>query len=168
MRQLNAELQGHYGGLRNGRRHRHAGRQRGATNGWTEQSGPCAMLPSMAAFAFMPTPDLSLKMAGNEKMPLLYWYGVWCDANAAMECAHKEPDAPYEIHGGMIGSGDHMNMGNATYNWEALNMLDFCSRRICGIPLLQVRPTSSFRSAIGPRSTRIALPKGHPVGLAYA
>lgn len=30
----------------------------------------------------------------------LYWYGVWCDANAAMECAHKEPDAPYEIHGG--------------------------------------------------------------------
>lgn len=101
------------------------GGQRGATNGWTEQSGPCAMLPSMAAFAFMPTPDLSLKMAGNEKMPLLYWYGVWCDANAAMECAHKEPDAPYEIHGGMIGSGDHMNMGNATYNWEALNMLDF-------------------------------------------
>lgn len=47
------------------------------------------MLPSMAAFAFMPSPDLSLKMAGNEKMPLLYWYGVWCDANAAMECAHK-------------------------------------------------------------------------------
>ena len=34
------------------------GGQRGATNGWTEQSGPCAMLPSMAAFAFMPTPRL--------------------------------------------------------------------------------------------------------------
>ena len=101
------------------------GGQRGATNGWTEQSGPCSMLPSMAAFAFMPDAELSLKMAGNDKMPLLYWYSVWCDCNAAMEAAHQEPDAPYRIHGGMIGSGDHMSMGNARYNWEALTMLDF-------------------------------------------
>jgi anaerobic selenocysteine-containing dehydrogenase len=101
------------------------GGQRGATNGWTEQSGPCAMLPSFAAFAFLPGPDLAIKMAGNHKMPLLYWYAVWCDANAAMEAAHQDPEAPYYIHGGMIGSGDHMNMANATYNFEALTMLDF-------------------------------------------
>jgi anaerobic selenocysteine-containing dehydrogenase len=101
------------------------GGQRGATNGWTEQSGPCAMLPSFAAYAFLPTPDLFLKMAGNYRLPLLYWYAVWCDAEAAMEAAHQAPEAPYVIHGGMIGSGDHMNMGNATYNYEALNMLDF-------------------------------------------
>jgi anaerobic selenocysteine-containing dehydrogenase len=101
------------------------GGQRGATNGWTEQSGPCAMLPAFAAYAFLPGPDLAIKMAGNHKMPLLYWYAVWCDANAAMEAAHQDPEAPYYIHGGMIGSGDHMDMANATYNFEALNMLDF-------------------------------------------
>lgn len=101
------------------------GGQRGATNGWTEQSGPCSMLPSMASYAFLPSPELSLKMAGNDKMPLLYWYGVWADCNAAMEAANQEPDAPYNIHGGMIGSGDHMNMGNASYNFAALNKLDF-------------------------------------------
>ncbi len=99
--------------------------QRGATNGWTTQSGPTSMLPALAAYAFLPDADLALKMAGNDKMPLLYWYGVWCDCNAAMEYANQEPDAPYQIHGGMIGSGDHMDMANAEYNWEALNKLDF-------------------------------------------
>ena len=101
------------------------GGQRGATMGWTEQSGPGAMLPSMAAFAFMPDVETAWKRAGADTMPLLYWYNVWADCNAAMECANKEPDAPYEIHGGMIGSGDHMSMGNAAYNWDALNKLDF-------------------------------------------
>ena len=38
---------------------------------------------------------------------------------------------------------------------------------LCGFPDTAER-VPSFRSAIGPRSTRIALPKGHPVGLAYA
>lgn len=101
------------------------GGQRGATMGWTEQSGPGSMLPSMAAFAFMPDVETAWKKAGADKMPLLYWYNVWADCNSTMECAAKEPDAPYEIHGGMIGSGDHMNMGNAAYNWDALNKLDF-------------------------------------------
>lgn len=101
------------------------GGQRGATNGWTGQSGPCSMLPSMAAYAFMPDTETYLKMAGNETFPLLYWYAVWADCNAAMEYAHQEESSPYYIHGGMIGSGDHMNMGNATYNWEALGKLDF-------------------------------------------
>lgn len=101
------------------------GGQRGATNGWMTQSGPTSMLPAMGAYAFMPTPQMSLQMAGNDKMPLLYWYAVWCDCNAAMECAAKETDAPYGIYGGMIGSGDHMNMANAKYNYEALKGLDF-------------------------------------------
>ena len=101
------------------------GGQRGATNGWMTQSGPTSMLPAAAAMAFIPTADVAMKMAGNDKMPLLYWYNVWADCNAAMEYANGEPDAPYQIHGGMIGSGDHMNMANAQYNWEALNKLDF-------------------------------------------
>ena len=103
------------------------GGQRGATIGWTDAGDMCAvLLPGPDSFKNMPSPELFNRMAGNEKMPLLNWYQVWADANAVMECAHREPDAPYEIHGGMIGSGDHMNMANATYNWEALNMLDFC------------------------------------------
>ena len=101
------------------------GGQRGATNGWTGAGDMCSMLPSMAALAYLPAPELSMRMCGNEKMPLLYWYNVWADCNSVMEAAHQEPDAPYQIHGGMIGSGDHMDMCNATYNWEALNKLDF-------------------------------------------
>jgi anaerobic selenocysteine-containing dehydrogenase len=101
------------------------GGQRGPTQGWAGQSGPTSMLPSMASFAFMPTPEVGAKLAGADKMPLLGWYSVWCDAETAMRYVHQEPDSPYFIHGGMIGSGDHMNMGNASYNWEALQMLDF-------------------------------------------
>ncbi|WP_276916143.1 molybdopterin-containing oxidoreductase family protein [Parvibacter caecicola] len=103
------------------------GGQRGATNGWTTQSGPTAMMPGTdigIGFDRFPM-DIYNRIAGYEKHPLLYWYAVWADANSTMECAHQEANAPYHIHGGMIGSGDHMNMGNAAYNWEALLMLDF-------------------------------------------
>ena len=50
---------------------------------------------------------------------------MWADCNSVMEYMHRDANAPYEIHAGMIGSGDHMNMANASYNWEALLMLDF-------------------------------------------
>ena len=63
------------------------------------------------------------RIAGYEKFPMLYWYAVWADCNSVMEYMHRDANAPYEIHAGMIGSGDHMNMANASYNWEALLML---------------------------------------------
>ena len=104
------------------------GGQRGATVAWTTQSGCVAMLPStdfsFAAFKRFPM-DIYNRIAGYEKFPMVYWYAVWADCNSAMEMAHRDKHAPYEIHAGMIGSGDHMNMGNASYNWEALLMLDF-------------------------------------------
>ena len=107
------------------------GGQRGATNGWTTQSGPTSMYPGAdggsnpASFVRAPFFGLYNRIAGYEKFPMLYWYAVWADCNSVMEYMHRDANAPYEIHAGMIGSGDHMNMANASYNWEALLMLDF-------------------------------------------
>ena len=77
-----------------------------------------------ASFVRAPFFGLYNRIAGYEKFPMLYWYAVWADCNSVMEYMHHDA-CPYEIHAGMIGPGDHMNMANASYNWEALLMLDF-------------------------------------------
>ena len=107
---------------RSARRHQRLGRH---------QSGPASMYPGAdggsnpASFVRAPFFGLYNRIAGYEKFPMLYWYAVWADCNSVMEYVHRDANAPYEIHAGMIGSGDHMNMANASYNWEALLMLDF-------------------------------------------
>ena len=94
------------------------GGQRGATNGWTTQSGPTSMYPGAdggsnpGSFVRAPFFGIYNRIAGYEKFPMLYWQAVWADCNSVMEYAHRDENAPYAIHAGMIGSGDHMNMAS--------------------------------------------------------
>lgn len=60
---------------------------------------------------------------GGEKYPLNRWFDFWCDVTAVYDACHT--GAPYPMRGGFCQGGDHMNMSNATYAWEALKTLDF-------------------------------------------
>lgn len=63
-------------------------------------------------------------LAGGDRFPLLKnWWQYWADANSCYE--QMQTGDPYPIKGGIAQSGDFMNMGNATYNWESFKNLEF-------------------------------------------
>jgi anaerobic selenocysteine-containing dehydrogenase len=97
------------------------GGNRGPT--YTAMPGYQFAQDSMNSEYYVGDDDVMSKIAGGDRFPLLKWWQWWADANSAYE--QMVTGDPYPIVGGICESGDFMNMGNALYNWEALNNLEF-------------------------------------------
>ena len=63
------------------------------------------------------------KVIGSQDLPLLKWWRMWGHANA--EYKAMVTGEPYPLVAGINMSGDMLNQGNTTENWEALKHLDF-------------------------------------------
>ncbi len=63
------------------------------------------------------------KIMGSEKFPLLYWWGMWGDANTTWDAVLT--GEPYPMVGAFNSSGDFMNQSNTARAWEALKSLEF-------------------------------------------
>jgi anaerobic selenocysteine-containing dehydrogenase len=63
------------------------------------------------------------KQLGGELFPINRWFNYWCDVTALWDTVNS--GNPYPVKGGLCQGGDHMNMSNADWAWEALKKLDF-------------------------------------------
>lgn len=71
----------------------------------------------------MVSKEVSDKVLGGDKFPLLKWWQKWADATATWDAVLS--DKPYPVRGGICQSGDFLNMSNPTMVWEALKKLEF-------------------------------------------
>ncbi len=80
--------------------------------------------PALRSWA-MPFPDNEFcdKIIGGEEMPLLKWWRFWGHAPAVYEA--METGNPYPVVGGINQSGDMLNQGNTSRNWECMKNLQF-------------------------------------------
>jgi anaerobic selenocysteine-containing dehydrogenase len=91
------------------------GNRGGTKGGWGSQFTPGGKM----------NPDsITEKILGREQFPLMYpWLGMFSDARTVLDAVMT--GEPYPVRACMLSSGDHMNMVNANYAWEALKTLDF-------------------------------------------
>ena len=105
----------------------------------------------------MLSPGQMEKLLGREKIPLLYWWGMWSDAATAWDAVLS--GEPYKVVGAFNSSGDFMNQCNTTVVWEALKSLEFYVETnlwhtpgggLCDIVL----PAAHFLELSSPRSSQ--------------
>ena len=91
------------------------GNRGGTKGGWGGQFTPGGK---------MNPESVTSKILGKEQFPLLYpWLGMFSDARSVLDAVAT--GEPYPVRACMLSSGDHMNMVNANYAWDALKTLDF-------------------------------------------
>ena len=80
--------------------------------------------PGLRSWALpFPSKEQWEKVIGSQDLPLLKWWRMWGHANA--EYKAMVTGEPYPLVAGINMSGDMLNQGNTTENWEALKHLDF-------------------------------------------
>ena len=95
------------------------GGQRGATKLSMNYMGNFE-LASHSPNAPRPTGE---KRLGQDRHPLLAWWGMWSDANAV--AAAGATGKPYPLKGGVCQAGDFLSMANSTLMWDAIKQCDF-------------------------------------------